>query len=215
MISYLNIEQKSEQWFNMKWGKIGGTLSKGLFVKSDTLLIDILSQRCETYVHTEEGFQSDAMRRGNDLEPLARVYLADYLGVEFIESGWLQSEDNELLGMSPDGVTSDYTEQCEIKCLGTKKHYEILITDEIPLEHIHQCLHAFTVNPMLKKLHFLAYRPESPKPFIKTLTLESEINLGTKAKPKVMTVLEASVTAMQLADELLEKIIETEASIQF
>lgn len=215
MISYTNIQQKSEQWFDMKWGKIGGTLSKGLFIKSDTLLIDILSQRCETYVHTEEGFQSDAMRRGNDLEPLARGYLAEYLGVEFKESGWLQSEDNELIGMSPDGITSDYTEQCEIKCLGTKKHYEILINDDIPLEYIHQCLHAFTVNPLLKKMHFLAYRPEAPKPFIKTLSLDSEINLGTKAKPKLMTIIEASVTSLQLADELLERIIETEASIQF
>ena len=49
MIKHNELEQGSQEWHEIKWGKIGGTLSKGLFVKSDTLLIDILSQRLEDF----------------------------------------------------------------------------------------------------------------------------------------------------------------------
>ena len=118
MINHKEIKQKSEEWFRIKWGKIGGTASNGLFVKnSDTLLIDILSQRFEDYVHVE-GYVSADMERGNFLEPQAREYLEEYSGLKFVETGWLQSEENELLGISPDGITEDEKVQCEIKCFG-------------------------------------------------------------------------------------------------
>lgn len=214
MKRYDNIEQKSLEWFQIRWGKIGGTLSKGLFVKSDTLLIDILSQRLEEF-EPEEGYTSDAMERGNELEPFALDYLKEYSGIDFQNSGWLQSEENELLGISPDGITADNIKACEIKCFGRKKHYEILLNDEIPRDNIHQCIHYFTVNPKLKELHWIAFRPEAPKHFIKVLTLESKINLGTKAKPKLMTVEAARDYANEFADDLLIQIKEKEKQLKF
>ena len=68
MIRFNEIEQRSQEWHELKWAKIGGTLSKGLFVKSDTLFIDILSQRMEDFEPTDS-YTSDAMERGNELEP--------------------------------------------------------------------------------------------------------------------------------------------------
>jgi len=214
MKNYKSIVQKTEAWHQLKWGRIGGTLSKGLFVKSDTLLIDLLYQRCENFVHVPEGFINDAMERGNTLEPIARQYLNEYLGVEFKETGWLQCEENELLGMSPDGLTEDETIQVEIKCLGGKKHYEILLDDDIPLDYIHQCLHAFTVNPKLEKLYFMAFRPESPRPFIKMLTRDSEINLGTKAKTVMHTIANAVGLSLDSANALLENLKQKEKQLK-
>jgi len=207
MIAYKDIIQGSEEWHAIKWGKIGGTLSKGLFVKSDTLLIDILSQRLEEFDFIES-FTSDAMERGNELEPEAREYLNQYTGLTFEEYGWLQSEKNELLGISPDGMTSDETMACEIKCFGRKKHMEVLLSQEIPLEHIAQCVHYFTVNPKLQKLYFIAYRPEAPKHFIKELTRESMLNFGTKAKPVLESIDEAIKVALKEANTLLKQINE-------
>src|SRR5690606_29148822 len=132
MINYKEIKQKSLEWYELKWGKIGGTLSSGLFVKSDTLLIDILSQRTEVFEYEEDGFISKAMERGNELEPIARDFLEKYYGIKFLETGWLQCEENELLGISPDGITDCETMACEIKCLGRKKHLETLLNQEIP-----------------------------------------------------------------------------------
>lgn len=208
------IEQQSEDWFQIKWGKIGGTLSKGLFVKSDTLLIDIISQRLEEF-EPEEGYTSDAMERGNELEPFALDYLKEYSGIEFQETGWLQSEENELLGISPDGITADNINACEIKCFGRKKHYEILLSDEIPKDNIHQVIHYFTVNPELKELHWIAFRPEAVKHFIKVVTLDSEINLGTEKRPKMTTILECVSEAKKEAEQLLIDILTKEKQLKF
>lgn len=214
MVNYNKIEQCSIEWHELKWGKIGGTLSKGLFVKSDTLLIDILSQRMEEFEPTDS-YQNDAMERGKDLEPFAKEYLEKATGINFNSSGWLQSEENELLGISPDGISEDEKTACEIKCFARKKHYEVLLNNEIPIDNINQCLHYFTVNPNLERLFFIAFRPESPKPFIKELTLDSIINLGTKAKPRLMSIEAARDYSLELAKELLIEIKIKEQQLNF
>jgi hypothetical protein len=214
MINHKDLLQGSLEWHEMKWAKIGGTLSKGLLVKSDTLLIDILSQKIEEF-EPSDGFQSEDMERGAELEPFAIEYLEDYLGVKFQKSGWLQSEENELLGISPDAISECETIGAEIKCLGRKKHIEVLLANEIPLDYIFQCVHYFTVNPNLEKLHFFAYRPESIKNFHKELTRESEVNLGTKAKPVLKTIDEWTKISRQEADLLLKKINGKIESLKF
>lgn len=214
MIRHDEIEQGSLEWLKIKWGKIGGTSSKGLFIKSDTLFLDILSQMLEEF-EPSEGFTNEAMEIGNELEPFAREYISNYTGYDFKETGWLQSEENELLGISPDGITEDEENSCEIKCFRRKKHTEILINNNIPLDNIHQCIHYFTVNPKLKTHHFISFRPEAPKHFIKKLTLDSVVNIGTKAKPKAMTIEAARDYALELANELLLKINNNKSSIEF
>ena len=214
MINYKEIEQGTLEWFEIKWGKIGGTLSKGLHTKTDTLFLDILSQQLE-YFEPVESFTSDAMQHGKDNEPFAREYLEKYTGLKFNETGWLQSEKNELLGISPDGITEDEKIACEIKCFGRKKHLEVLVSNEIPLDNIFQLVHYFTVNPKLEKLYFIAFRSESVKHFIKELTLESVVNIGTKAKPREMTIEAARDYSLEFADELLKKINKTKESLTF
>lgn len=213
MINRKDIAQKSLEWHEIKWGKIGGSLSKGLFVKSDTLLIDILSQRMEDFEPSENDFISDDMERGNDLEPFAREYLKEYTGLDFLETGWLQSEENELLGISPDGITDCETISCEIKCFGRKKHFQVLLSNEIPLENLPQIVHYFTVNPKLKKLYFIAFRPEAPNHFIKEVTKETIVNLGTKSKPILYTVEGWTLIAKKEADLLLNQIKEKESQL--
>ena len=209
-----NIEQGSIEWHQLRWAKIGGTLSKGLFVKSDTLLIDILSQRIEEF-EPEEGFTSSAMDRGNDLEPFAREYLNNYTGLLFEKTGWIQSDENELLGISPDGLTTCNTIACEIKCFGRKNHLSVLLSDDVPLDNINQILHYFTVNPLLQELHWIAFRPESTKHFIKVFTLETLVNIGTKAKPKMLTIEAARDYSIEFANELLAEILIKEEQLKF
>lgn len=214
MIIHDEINQGTEEWQLMKWGKIGGTLSKGLFVKSDTLFIDILSQRLEEYEPGSD-FTSASMDRGNDLEPFARKYIERYTKNEFLEVGWLQSEENELIGISPDGISKCETMATEIKCPGRKAHLKILLSNEVPLEYIFQCLHYFVVNPKLEKLFFISFRPEAPKHFIKELTLDSKINIGTKSRPKLFTIKEAVEIARSNAKDLLDKLIENDQIFNF
>jgi len=184
MKKYTEFEQGSFEWLQMKWAKIGGTLGGGLFVNSDTLMIDILSQRLEEF-QPDYGYENAAMIRGSELEPEGVGFLNLYTGLKFESVGWLQCELNELLGISPDGITATDKEACEIKCPERKEHTETILADEIPKKHIKQCVHYFIVNPKLERLFFCSFRPESVKNFVKKLTLDSDVDLGWTKKIKV------------------------------
>ena len=202
---FFEVEQGSLEWHSLRHGKIGGTASAGLFVKSDTLFYDLLAEQTEAFDTDliEESFQSDAMFRGTLLEPEARKQLELYTGLQFLESGWIQNEIN-ILGISPDGITADLTSQCEIKCPQAKKHLRTCIEGIIPLDNINQCIHAFAVNSRLETLYFMSYRPESIKPiFVKELKRVDNVNIGTKARPIIKTV-EDCVSIIHSEAKLLE-----------
>lgn len=210
MIKYTG-EQRTDIWFEQKYRRIGGSTAKQLYVNSDTLLIEMIGQHMEEF-ELEDEFQNAAMQRGNDLEPMAREYLEQYTGLTFEVPSWLQCDVIPLLGYSPDGLTSDNKVGIEIKCLGRKAHAGILFYNEIPSEHFPQLIHFFTVNPELERLIFISFRPESGKNFIKELTLESILDMGTKAKPVLKTVREWSdytkEVAMQLNSDIQSKLIQ-------
>lgn len=186
MIVREDIIQGSDEWKEVKWGKIGGTRAHSLLVDSDTLLIELLSEITEEFDPLEESFASEAMSRGILLEHEAREELSKYLGIELIQVGWLQSSENELLGISPDAMTKCMTISAEIKCPGSKRHVTTLLNDEIPRDNIRQSIHYFTVNPGLKKHYFCSFRPESNvrKIYVKEITRESKVDIGLTEKVK-------------------------------
>ncbi len=202
---FFEVEQGSLEWHLLRHGKIGGTASAGLFVKSDTLFYDLLAEQTEAFDTEliEESFQSDAMFRGTLLEPEARKQLELYTGLKFLEAGWIQNEIN-ILGISPDGITANLTAQCEIKCPQAKKHLKTCIENEIPLDNINQCIHAFAVNNKLESLFFMSYRPESIKPiFVKELKRVDNVNICTKARP-IMKSVEDCVAIIHSEARILE-----------
>lgn len=200
---FKDVIQCSPEWFELKYTKVGGSTSKGLFVKSDTLLLEIMAERTEPFVLQPEGFVSKDMERGNNLEPIGIQQVGVFAKVKFERYGWLLCDECPIIGISPDGITEDLTVSCEVKCPGAKRHIETIYYDEIPSDNIHQCLHYFTVNPKLQRHYFGSFRPESDYPlFIKMLTRESMIDLGTKAKPNVKPISEWVSIALFNALEL-------------
>jgi hypothetical protein len=208
MKNYKKIIQGSDEWHAMRWGKIGGTLAKGLLTDSQTLFIDILSQRSEEFQLDEDSYVSDAMARGSVLEKYAIEATEEKFGIKFESTGWMQCEDNELLGISPDGITEDETISIETKCPSRKKHTETILLNEIPKDNIHQCLQYFVVNPKLEKHIFVSYRPEHyfVPLFTKVLELDTVIDLGTKTKPSVSSVAVWVKLMRENADILFSKI---------
>jgi len=217
MIAHYGIDQQTEEWFRLKWAMIGGTRSKGLFVKSDTLLIELLAEITEPFDMDYEGYASDDMIRGNEMEPYARAALSEYLGIELHQCGWLQSTENPLLGISVDGISAAQDVTAEIKCPAAKRHIATCLADEIPLDNIHQSIHYFTVNPKMQRHYFASYRPEFKlKPlFVKELTRTSEVNIGTKARPVMVTVNDAVKMAKAAELELQEQIKQSLETLKF
>lgn len=188
--AHFELEQGTHEWHEIRWGKIGGVLAKSLLGKPETLINEIGSCLLEPFELEEDGFINAAMQRGIDLEPIARQEMAKYISghldreIELFPCGWLQNTTIPIIGISPDGITKDLTIQIETKCPGKNKHAATLYGGVIPDDNIDQCLHAFTVNPILERCYFGSFRPECDYPlFVRCLTRESIVDLGTKAKP--------------------------------
>ncbi len=212
----INIEQGTPEWREHKYRKIGGTRANQLHTKSDTLLIELLSEHIEDY-ENEDLFMSKDTNRGNELEPLAIKELNKYTGLEFKSVGWLQHSTIELLGISTDGITDDDKFSCEIKCPARKKHTETIYNDEIPLENIDQCVQYFVVNKKLEKHFFASFRPENKikSLFVKELTRESIVNLGTKSKPINKPISEWVLIVESLAIDMQKQVSESLEKISF
>ena len=177
-----DITQRTDEWHEVKWTKIGGTRCG---TQPKTLKPEILAELTEGFIEAEDGFTSSAMLRGIELEPLARERLEAELFIEFKDCGWIESEDNDWLGLSPDGITADEKTMCEIKCPSAKKHMETMLHGGVLPEYVDQLIHAFVVNDKLERHYFCSFRPENTKKplIIIELTKESEVNIGTIARP--------------------------------
>jgi hypothetical protein len=212
---HYEIIQGSPEWHEMRYGKIGGTSSKGLFVDSDTLLYELVGCRMEPFILEPQGYINDAMLRGNELEPFGRMELSRKIGIKLNQAGWIEHETIKILGISPDSISEDETIQAEFKCPGRAVHIATLLANDIPANNIHQCLHAFTVNEKLKEMYFVSFRPECQiRMFHRKLTLDSNINLGTKAKPVLNTVGHFRDIALKSAEKLNEDVEKALTALQ-
>ena len=213
---YSEIEQGTTEWHNIRWGKIGGTTSKELHTKTDTLLNKLVAAKLEGYDPTDDSFTNKNMERGNMLEPFARKYLEEYLGVKFEQVGWIEHDICKILGMSPDGITADHRIMCEIKCPTLAKHVSYIRANVVPPEHVDQVVAPFSIHPDLKYNYFCSYRPECKIPvFIKRVELGTLVNIGTEKRPVLETVQSYAnmklIEAMKIEEEVnveLERILE-------
>jgi len=81
MTIHHELEQGTEEWHRIKWGKVGGSTSKQLFTDSQTLLVKIVSELTEPF-ELSDSPTTAAMDRGTEMEPQARNELEKYIGVK-------------------------------------------------------------------------------------------------------------------------------------
>jgi hypothetical protein len=110
-------------------------------------------------VSVPEDGEEDPMERGTRLEEEALARYAEQQGIELTNDliVW-ESNENDSLAYSPDGVVSD-EEVVETKCLSSAMHLYIYYEQDIPAKYRKQNLQAFIVNENLQKLHFVCYDP--------------------------------------------------------
>lgn len=108
-----------------------------------------------------------AMERGHRLEPEAIKEFTERMGKKVDTSLVIWSrEDNEAIAVSPDGSVEGEEAVVEVKCLGSARHIEVVLNDEIPKEYDEQNVQYFIVNPNLETVYFVFYDPRVlAKPF--------------------------------------------------
>ena len=124
------MEQLSEEWFAARLGKVSASRVKdimpgarGYGATRKNYMMELLCQRLTGT--REEGFNSAAMQRGTDLEPVARGAYEVLTGDTVEEVGFIDHPNVKGLGASPDGLIGD-DGLIEIKCPNTAQHVACL-----------------------------------------------------------------------------------------
>ncbi len=104
----------------------------------------------------DEGFQTWQMKRGNDLEPDARMHHELAANIMVVRAGFVMTDDGKF-GGSADGLIGD-DEGSEYKCLVSPKELrEVLMNDDIS-EYIDQIQGCLWLTGR-KRWHFCMYCP--------------------------------------------------------
>lgn len=127
------IEQRSEDWFVARLGKVTASRVSDVMAKTKSgyaasrtnYMMELLCQRLTG--KREEGYTSAAMQRGTELEPAARSCYEAESGLFVVETGFVLHQDINGLGASPDGLVGD-DGLLEIKCPNTATHVDFLRT---------------------------------------------------------------------------------------
>jgi putative phage-type endonuclease len=159
MIVYKNIEQGSPEWHNLRLGKVTASKLKDLMAADNLSLIDRLIAEIVSE-QKEDGYVTAEMQRGTDMEPLARVAYEEERGVKVELVGFIQPDNYEWFGVSPDGLISvngKYSKAIEIKCPKTQTHVKYIRQGGIPNEYYYQTLSYFIANEDLESLDFISF----------------------------------------------------------
>lgn len=158
----LDHEQGSDEWKAARRGVITGTRLKDLISARGGRKIgfyELLAERLATEDGNEE---LNPMERGTQLEDEAISILSKKTGTGFEKVGLCISDDNKMIGSSPDAlsmINGKYHEAAEVKCLSSARHLQAYIEKQIPKEYMPQVVQYFIVNNDLNRLYFCFYDP--------------------------------------------------------
>ena len=107
------------------------------------------------------GFQNDAMKRGNELEPDARQFYTMLTGNSVNESGLIYLNELKRIGASVDGLIGD-DGLVEIKCPNLNTHVNYLLDGVMPAAYVKQVQGQMWITGRAW-CDFISYNPDSHK----------------------------------------------------
>ena len=207
------LKQGSEEWHYLKTAKIGGTRAKSVQVKksiTEAVIFDEVMSERNTFFNYEEGFTSEAMQRGIDLEPLAIEEVTKETGVIFKDAGWIGR--NNYHGHSPDGISLCEKIGLEIKCPSAKVHNSYVRDNKLPLEYVWQIVNFFAMDESIERLYFASFNPDYLLMPLFLLEVTRESVIFTSKKDSAL-VYELAADLNKNVDDLILKIKQEEKVI--
>jgi len=161
-----DIEQGTPEWLALRLGiataseldclMVSGKGQGGFGVAAFTYMDQLIGERI-TEEAAEIPFQTKATIRGHELEQVARGLYEDLEGVKTSQVGIIL---NHGIGYSPDAlVGSDGL--TEIKTKLPKFQVGVILSGEVPKEHIHQCQGGLWASER-EWIDFISYWPGMP-----------------------------------------------------
>lgn len=137
------MEQRSNEWFNARLGKVTGSRVADLMAKTKTgysasranYMAELVVERLTG--QQAERFTNAAMQWGTDVEPQARAAYEFLTDRPVVETGFVLHGSILDFGASPDGLVAD-DGLVEIKCPNTATHIETLLNEAVPGKYVTQ-----------------------------------------------------------------------------
>lgn len=154
------IEIGSFEWLEARRSKITAT---------DAPIIMGVSPYCSPFelyhkkVENLEQLVTPAMRRGVDLEPIARDIFEETMGIFVMPRFQLHKDPESFMAASFDGINDDGI-VLEIKC-PSKKEHELALTHIVTEKYRPQLMHQMCVAGV-EEMYFMSYSPDHKTPFV-------------------------------------------------
>lgn len=177
-VKIVDVEQGSEEWLQLRRGKISGTRLGDIYAARGGRKIGFYETIAERLNGDRDN--ENRMDRGLRLEEEAAKMFEKKTKLKVVSAGICVSDENPNIINSPDGLIKKgkvYPGAIEIKCLSPARHWQVVIENEIPKEFESQKLQYFIVNEDLKDLFFIFFDPDNmhvPMHIIKTTRIENE-----------------------------------------
>jgi hypothetical protein len=128
-----NLQQGSSEWMTFRRDHIGSSDTPVILgVSPYSTKIDLYNDK----VHGKSKIQSFSMKRGHDLEPIARALFEDEIG-DMMLPGVFESSDRSFMAASLDGISVDHKTLVEIKCPSRVDH-EKAVNGIVPEKYVPQ-----------------------------------------------------------------------------
>lgn len=136
-----HIEQGSDEWRAARCGVVTASQFKAVMTKgrgkTRAEYLRRLRDEIITGRPTPPTFQSPAMQRGNDLEPVARQAYQEKVGHNVHEVGIVYLDGGRRVAASPDGLIGDKG-GLEIKCPLPHNHQKYMRDGRVPPQYMAQ-----------------------------------------------------------------------------
>lgn len=167
------VEQRSEEWFNLRLGRITGSRFPSLMPSTrqkpdefnktqETILKELAVERLTGA--REEGFTNQYMQWGTEIEPLAIENYETDQWCKVKEVGFypFKIDDIDWFGDSPDGIIEGV--KCiEIKCPKSTTHFDYLLDPKKLVKAYEWQCYGHMIATGLKQCDLISFDPRFPE----------------------------------------------------
>lgn len=132
MLIHSDIIQGSEEWYEIRLGKVTASKFKDVMAEGDGISRKKYMRQlvAETLTGCSQvTYRDKNMEMGTEFEPLARQHYEAVMGVAVRQVGFISRNDD--VGVSPDGLVGD-NGMIEIKCPLTTTLIDYILADKFP-----------------------------------------------------------------------------------
>ena len=187
-----NHEQGSAEWLESRLGRPTASNFGKLITptgkpssSADGYINELIAQKITGEI--PEFFKSEAMQRGNDLEPSAKALYEFTRDVEVVEVG-LCLHDKYECGASPDGLVGE-DGGIEIKCPLPHTHVGYLKDGNVPTKYIPQIQGCLWITDR-EWWDFMSYHPSMEDLIVRVYRDEAYINKLADAVTRAVEIIE-------------------------